>query len=51
MKKTVSINISGFVFIIDEDAYSILFEYIEKLNSKYKGTTSGKEIIYNTPQN
>jgi len=45
MKKTVSINISGFVFIIDEDAYSILFEYIEKLNIKFKGTKSGKEII------
>jgi len=45
MKKTLSINIGGFVFIIDEDAYQILLEYVEKLNLRYKSTEAGKEII------
>ncbi len=45
MKKTLSINIGGFVFIIDEDAYQILASYIEKLTSRYKSVESGEEII------
>jgi len=45
MKKTFSINIGGFVFNIDDDAYLILVEYIDKLNFRYKSTESGKEIV------
>jgi phage shock protein PspC (stress-responsive transcriptional regulator) len=45
MKKTVNINVGGFAFLIDEDAYEILKNYLEKLNIKYKNSDSGKEII------
>ena len=37
MKKTLSINISGFVFNIDEDAYEKLHRYLEAIKSHFSG--------------
>lgn len=44
MKKTISINLRGFHFIIEEDAYEKLQEYLEKLESTL-GETEGKQEI------
>jgi len=45
MKKTVTINISGRVFYIDDDAYQRLSSYLEKIESAFKSQESGHEII------
>ena len=34
MKKTITINIAGLVFNIEENAYSILKNYLEKIGNK-----------------
>ena len=44
MKKTLTINLSGFVFNIDEDAYDALQEYLKKLELRFSGE-DGKEIL------
>lgn len=44
MKKTVTINLSGIVFHIDEDAYQLLDSYIKSIRS-YFANVSGKEEI------
>lgn len=45
MKKTLTINISGTVFHIDEDAYEKLQEYLYKINSQFGSESEGREII------
>jgi len=45
MKKTISINISGIVFNIDEDAFDKLKLYMERLKSHFRNTEGGEEII------
>lgn len=45
MKKTISINIKGFVFNIEEDAYAILQNYIEQLRRIFKNEEGGNEIV------
>ncbi len=45
MKKTIKINISGFVFHIDEDAYDRLSAYLDKLSMRYRGTDGEQEIL------
>ncbi len=45
MKKTLTINISGTIFHIDEDAYDKLQSYLQKLNSHYSNSSEGREII------
>lgn len=45
MKRTISINLGGFVFNIDEDAFQELKKYLDKLNSHFKNQQGGKEII------
>ncbi len=45
MKKTVKVNIGGFVFYIDEDAFEILQNYLDDLNSRFANSDEGKEII------
>ena len=45
MKKTIKINISGFVFHIDEDAYDKLENYINRLKAGFRGTEGESEII------
>jgi phage shock protein PspC (stress-responsive transcriptional regulator) len=45
MKKTFTINISGNVFHIEEDAYDKLQEYLLSLNKYFSTQSSGQEII------
>lgn len=45
MKKTISINISGIIFNLDEDAYDVLKEYLHKLNLHFSASEEGREVI------
>lgn len=45
MKKTLTINISGSIFHIDEDAFEKLQDYLRKINSHYGAGEEGREII------
>ena len=45
MKKTVSVNIKGMNFLIEEDAYEILQQYIQLLTKGLQNDAGGKEII------
>jgi phage shock protein PspC (stress-responsive transcriptional regulator) len=45
MKKTLSINISGFVFHIDEDAYEKLHRYLDAIKSHFRGFEGRDEVI------
>lgn len=45
MEKTLSINISGWVFNINEDAYEKLTQYFKKLKSHFKKEEGGEEIV------
>lgn len=45
MKKTFTINISGTVFHIEEDAYEILQKYLINLKSHFGNDDEGKEIL------
>lgn len=44
MKKTLTINLSGIVFNIDEDAYDVLQQYLDAVEKHFSGT-DGKEIL------
>lgn len=45
MKKTVSVNIKGTNFLIEEDAYELLQDYIERLTKTLRNESGSKEII------
>tara|TARA_R110002072_G_scaffold234192_1_gene391746 strand:- start:3927 stop:5462 length:1536 start_codon:yes stop_codon:yes gene_type:complete len=45
MKKTISINIKGINFIIEEDAYELLQNYLERLSNTLKDEDGSQEII------
>ncbi len=45
MKKTLTINISGIIFHIDEDAYDKLNSYLSKLKRHFSNTQGKDEII------
>ena len=45
MKKTVSVNIKGMNFLIEEEAYEYLKQYMDKLAHVLKNDKGGKEII------
>lgn len=45
MKKTISINISGMMFNVDEDAFSRLSEYLTSIKKHFEGTEGKAEII------
>jgi phage shock protein PspC (stress-responsive transcriptional regulator) len=45
MKKTFTINISGTVFHIEEDAYEVLQKYLVKLKNHFGTDEEGKEIL------
>lgn len=45
MKKTVSINLNSFMFVIDEDAYQMLHLYLSKLESHFSQIEEGGEIV------
>ena len=44
MKKTLTINLSGIVFNIDEDAYEVLQQYLHKLETRFSNEED-KEIM------
>jgi phage shock protein PspC (stress-responsive transcriptional regulator) len=46
MKKTLTINLGGIVYHIDEDAYTLLKDYLDKIKQELKSAES-KEEIYN----
>lgn len=45
MKKTVSVNIKGQNFVIEEDGYDLLSNYINKLKVRLANEKGGEEII------
>ncbi len=45
MKKTLTINISGTVFHIDEDAYEKLNNYLYEINRHFRSDNDAKEIL------
>ncbi len=45
MKETTTINISGIIFHIDEDAFAILKKYFADLKKRFGDSEEGKEII------
>jgi phage shock protein PspC (stress-responsive transcriptional regulator) len=45
MKKTITVNLGGTVFSIDEDAYDLLRVYLEKIEGHFKGSTDRQEIM------
>ena len=45
MKKTVSVNIKGLNFMIEEDAYELLHNYMLRLESSFAGQKGGKDIV------
>ncbi|NOR86554.1 MAG: PspC domain-containing protein [Bacteroidales bacterium] len=45
MEKTLTINISGWVFNINEDAYKKLTEYFKNLKAYFKKQQGGDEIV------
>ncbi len=45
MKKTVSINLNSFMFVIDEDAYNVLHVYLNKLEEHFSNIEEGGEIV------
>ncbi len=45
MKKTFTINISGTVFHIEEDAYDVLQKYLVNLKNHFGSEEEGKEIL------
>lgn len=45
MKRTVSVNIKGMNFLIEEDAYELLQSYMERLNHGFRNEKGSKEII------
>ncbi len=45
MNKTVTINISGIIFHIEEDAYQTLSNYLSKIKGYFSKTDGGNEIM------
>ncbi len=45
MNKTLNINLAGYIFHIDEDAFKRLENYLNTLKSQFINTEGGREII------
>jgi phage shock protein PspC (stress-responsive transcriptional regulator) len=45
MDKTININIAGVLFKIDEDAYQILRDYLQAINTRFRNVAGGSETI------
>ncbi len=50
MKKTLTINLAGYVFHIDEDAYYLLDNYIQNLKNYFKNENDANEIVHDMEQ-
>lgn len=45
MKKTIHIHLGGMPFVIEEDAYEILNDYLKSLKAKFEKKTESDEIV------
>ncbi len=45
MKMTVNINLGGYAFNVDEDAYDRLRQYLKTLEKEFSGESSAAEIM------
>lgn len=45
MKKTISINLAGLVYQIDDDAYNLLEKYLDKLKTSFSDPSEQREIL------
>lgn len=45
MKKTITINLGGMVFSIDEDAYQLLYNYLQSVGDYYAKENASSEIL------
>lgn len=45
MKRTFTINLSGMVFNIDDDAYELLQNYLESLSNSFSDKEEGQEVM------
>ncbi len=45
MRKTLNINLGGMAFIIDENAFELLHNYLEALKRKFSNETEREEIL------
>jgi phage shock protein PspC (stress-responsive transcriptional regulator) len=45
MKKTIRIHISGYIFNIEEDAYTALEDWLKKISTQYSNEEGGDEIV------
>ena len=45
MKKTITINLGGMVFNIDDDAYTVLKDYLNRVGKHYERDASASEIL------
>ncbi len=50
MNKTCNINVGGYPFTIDDDAYRHLEDYLDKIDARFQGTDGGGEIIEDIEQ-
>ena len=50
MKKTLDVNISGYIYHIDQDAYDKLLRYISSLEKHYGNNEEAKEIVKDIEQ-
>ncbi len=44
MKKTFNINVAGFPFIIDDDAYTLLDNYLQTIENAFAGNDETREL-------
>lgn len=45
MKKTFNINLAGYPFIIDDDAFNLLEDYLETIRAAFSSKEDGAEIV------
>ena len=45
MNKTININLGGFAFQIEEDAYNLLQNYLQKIETKLGNGEEASEVI------
>ncbi len=45
MKRTIHINLNGYAFTIDEDAYEVLKKYLGQIESSFSDKNEAKEIV------
>ncbi|MFN4122167.1 MAG: PspC domain-containing protein [Flavobacteriales bacterium] len=45
MNKTVSVNLNGLLFNIEEAGYDLLFDYLQKIKAYFRNMDGGEEIL------